>query len=668
MNTKEAALEYLEWGLSVIPINPKSKRPCIAWSEYQQRQPTEQEVEQWFRQWPNANLALITGQISKVAAIDLDNEKARKWAAKNLPRPNVWQKTSKGWHLIYQANGTPIPNKVRIADGVDVRGDGGYIIVDPSVHPDTGERYTLYQHANWDELIPFPTDKLPTSDSPQDREPVSLDPAPTGCRNDSLARIAGKYFAMGMSYSEVLAICKGWNQDCDEPQPNKDVEKTVTSIWRKESTQQTQQTQQTQTDSADSAELSKTQHDSAKLSKLSTAQQHFPGNLSQEIRQFVQENQGSFTTADIDREFGLVTRRDKNRRAWALSNMVKELIIKRDARVAGKYHIIQSDLNFIDLDQTEENHFPIILPLEISQMVNIPEKCVIVVAGTSNSGKTAMLLQTLKQNLDQSYPLMYLMSEMGPSEYKQRVRKLLEDDQEQSKWKKRVQAASLSTGFDGPVLQHNPNGLTVIDFLEERDGEYYKIASEIRAIYDALKKGVAIIALQKHSQSDVGRGGEGTTEKARLYMTLDKLVHRPRATVSALKIYKAKDYPEDNPNGLEKHIEIRAGSYLEPVTDWMYCNKKQREQWIAKYEHALEQNQDVVATGKTEVVYRFALDDGSHGNLRRKDYEKWLEAYPSADVDRVLSEISEWTKNKKPLKKKGWFFQLSKILEDENKA
>jgi len=672
---KDAALEYIEEDLSIIPIKPGTKRPCCEWQEFQERAPTEEEVEAWFDAWPNAQIALVTGHVSGVAVIDLDNEDAVQWAKQNLPRPGALQKTGKGWHLLYGTNGTLIPNRAKIRDGVDIRGDGGYILIEPSLHPEHKTPYELdfKPTFDWHNLPTFPKNFLPQNDTPANREPVTLDPAPKGERNDSVARIAGKYFAKGMHYSEVLALCKGWNADLESPINPSEVERTVKSIWQKDTTQQTQQTQH---DSADSSELSKNHQNSARLSKnhqnsarLSTTQQceqGFPGNLTAEIREFLKANQGSFTTGDLDREFGLVTRRDKNRRARALAQMVQENYIKRDRRVAGKYHIIQVDLGFIDLEDTDESPFPIDLPLGLPEMVNLPRKCVVVLAGAPNAGKTAMLLEILKRNLNQPYPLLYLMSEMGPSEYKQRVKKVADDPQE---WNKSVRAASLSTGFDGAILQHNPDGLTLIDYLEEVDGEYYKLASDIRAIYDSLNEGIAVIALQKRSGNEVGVGGEGTTEKARLYMTLDRLAHQPRSMISAFKIIKAKDYPDINPNGQERHIEIRAGQDIVPVSDWMYCNAKQREQWINRYQHQIEQGLDVVPKGDKEVVYRFLLEDGSYGNLRRRDYEKWKQHFGDRiAVDQILSDMASYSERKCALQKKGWFFQLGNILKDEYNA
>ena len=77
MKTKlEAAHEYLDRGWSIIPIKPEGKRPAIKWREYQERQPTYEEVEQWWTQWPDHDIAIITGAISGVVVVDCDNEDA----------------------------------------------------------------------------------------------------------------------------------------------------------------------------------------------------------------------------------------------------------------------------------------------------------------------------------------------------------------------------------------------------------------------------------------------------------------------------------------------------------------------------------------------------------------------------------------------------------------
>lgn len=277
---------------------------------------------------------------------------------------------------------------------------------------------------------------------------------------------------------------------------------------------------------------------------------------------------------------------DKKRRSKALARACVKNKIRKDRRITGKYHVIETEAEWIDLTAVDESSFPLELPFGLSDMVTIPPKAIIVVAGSTNSGKTAFFLNALKQNFEQDYGLAYIMSEMGPSEYKQRVR-LFGDLMEE--WAARVKAASKSSSFDGLITHHNPDGLTVVDFLEEIEGEYYKIASDIRAMYDALGDGVAMVGIQKKSGGAFGRGGEATAEKARLYLSIDTMLNREQCVVCSIRIVKAKSYPDGkNPNGKELHFKIEGGHKLTPLSDWMYCNEKQREKYIAQYERMLE--------------------------------------------------------------------------------
>ena len=71
-----AALEYLDEGLSIIPIHADTKRPAVKWRDYQTRPPTEQEVTDWFTMWPEANIAVVTGEVSGIVVVDCDNDAA----------------------------------------------------------------------------------------------------------------------------------------------------------------------------------------------------------------------------------------------------------------------------------------------------------------------------------------------------------------------------------------------------------------------------------------------------------------------------------------------------------------------------------------------------------------------------------------------------------------
>ena len=72
MSPLEAALGYLRRGWSAIPIEPRGKRPLVAWLEFQDRAATPAEVEEWFARWPEANVGIVTGHVSGLVVLDVD--------------------------------------------------------------------------------------------------------------------------------------------------------------------------------------------------------------------------------------------------------------------------------------------------------------------------------------------------------------------------------------------------------------------------------------------------------------------------------------------------------------------------------------------------------------------------------------------------------------------
>jgi|MTBAKSStandDraft_2_1061841.scaffolds.fasta_scaffold02242_9 putative DNA primase/helicase len=231
----DAALEYVEHGFSVIPLQPKGKTPLLpSWAEYQKRPPTAEEVSAWFEQWPDANIGLVTGAVSGIAVVDIDSDEGAKWADKNLPKSSVYQQTGKGYHIFYKANGTAIQNKVGIAPGVDVRGEGGYIVIAPSIHPSDAEYKLIFPEGfdGWADLADFP--KIQKQKQEQHKRTLDFEPVEPGLRNSTITRIAGKYIWRGLDRDAVLLLCHGYNTTLREPLPAKEVETIVDSIWHKD--------------------------------------------------------------------------------------------------------------------------------------------------------------------------------------------------------------------------------------------------------------------------------------------------------------------------------------------------------------------------------------------------------------------------------------------------
>lgn len=62
---------YLALGWNPIPLR-KDKRPWIAWAPYQERRVTPEELEEWRRRHPGANVGIVTGAISGIVVLDVD--------------------------------------------------------------------------------------------------------------------------------------------------------------------------------------------------------------------------------------------------------------------------------------------------------------------------------------------------------------------------------------------------------------------------------------------------------------------------------------------------------------------------------------------------------------------------------------------------------------------
>lgn len=155
-----SALYYLRQGLSVIPLEPRDKRPSTRWlpngkwTPYQTMRATEAVVRQWDEDTSHLNLGVICGRISDGACCgDIDSMAFSEWVLAN-PRRAIFQgacivRTGSGKaHIWFRCNNPVISGKWRLGDGHigDIRGDGrdggggSYAAVPPSVHP-TGVPY-----------------------------------------------------------------------------------------------------------------------------------------------------------------------------------------------------------------------------------------------------------------------------------------------------------------------------------------------------------------------------------------------------------------------------------------------------------------------------------------------------------------------------------------------
>lgn len=244
----DSALAYARRGWSVIPLWPREKRPLIPWAPYQHHRADEAEIRQWFRRWPRANLGIVTGAVSSLLVVDVDpghggDDSLEALEQAHGPLPDTIKATTGGGglHVYFAHPGGLVHNKVGLVAGIDLRGDGGFVVAPPSVHP-SGRSYA------W--LAPALAAPLPAPMPPwllqlvRDRgyrpghtlahwRRLVKEGIQEGERNSSVASLAGHLFWHGVDPEVVLDLLLCWNaRRCRPPLSDDEVARTVESILR----------------------------------------------------------------------------------------------------------------------------------------------------------------------------------------------------------------------------------------------------------------------------------------------------------------------------------------------------------------------------------------------------------------------------------------------------
>ncbi len=261
---EKAAVWYGQKGYLVFPLHSIERGVCscgrarceapgkhpriVQWPESASNSP--RMIRSWWRRWPNANIGLVTGEVSGVVVLDVDPRHGGEVSLEELekehgplPETVTSQTGSGGLHLLFSHPGLRVPNSAgALGPGLDVRGDGGYIVAPPSLHA-CGRRYT------WDGALhpltmkpaPMPVwlkDKMLRPErgilAAFPKSPLStlvMTGVREGQRNSSLARLVGHLLRHRIDPYVTLGLLKSWNQvNCVPPLSEAEMIKTIESI------------------------------------------------------------------------------------------------------------------------------------------------------------------------------------------------------------------------------------------------------------------------------------------------------------------------------------------------------------------------------------------------------------------------------------------------------
>lgn len=527
------ALRYLiKYKWAVFPCK-SDKTPLVKWEPYQEQFPTENEIKQWWGQYPNANIAIITGKISGLTVIDVDSEAGDEALWELLPEgfDTLQAKTVSGGLHYYCKYAKGTRNAARWITDCDVRSEGGYVVAPPSMGENGGWAWIGSPEdpiASVPELV---LKKLTREVSPiqEPAAPPLRDLSFTkGTRDEDIYHVADCLVKGGMPEEEIRVIATILANQCKPPFLIKDAMRKVQSALSRQ------------------------------------GRKH--GDIIGLIREWVEGQAGTFATDKMFFDLGFVDSQTKKSARNALTRMAKAGELNKTAW-ADKFRIPDRDLDPIDFMKASDGEIPFKWPLGVGQHYRLLPKTVSVLAGEQNAGKTAFLLALSGMNLKE-HEIHYFSSEMGPEEFKKRLQEF-QPEIPLKEWTKHNFFPHERDSNFADVIK--PDAINIVDYLEV-DGsegrEFWRVGGMLKDIRDRLNKGVAIVALQKNPDTkkkeshNLGLGGYRGMEKPRLYMSMTKYPHFLR--LEKVKIWRG----DENPDGLIRGFKLVRGCRFHPTGEW----------------------------------------------------------------------------------------------------
>jgi hypothetical protein len=562
----KSAMYYCEkMGYSVIPVG-QDKKPLIPWQDYQTRKPSKKEITDWWLlKFPEASIGIVTGKISDLVVVDIDDPNITHEVLDSVEKtsnPPACTTPREGRHLYFSCPDEEIRNTVNFLNKVDIRAEGGYVVAPPSTNGN-GKSYAWIKG------------KKITDNKPKEF-PISLINIYKNNNN-----INNKINNNSIQYTnsiegEILHDATGELQNATKHnislrslQNTTDTTNYYTSGRRDEDLFHVANC--LVKGGAESSFIRSTIENLAmgclppfslkeaneKLLSALNRQDRKAKNLTQEVEEFISAQDGYFDVASIAQNLQLNTKEEKKHLTVIMHRLKERNIIQPYGNKAGRYRIIVNDAEVMDYMKASVDEFPISLPYGLSDLCKIYPGNIIMVAGSKSSGKTAFMLNLVKENM-KHLPVVYMNSEMGETEL--RIRLELFEDVPLKSWK--FTPVARASNWEDLITQEKK--IFIIDYLDITD-DLWKIGSVLKSIHEKLKDGVAVIAIQRNTGSSLGRGGSFSIEKARLYLNLDYEVEEK---CNIIKIQDCKAWRDRNPRGMQLRYKLYRGSSHIAIGGW----------------------------------------------------------------------------------------------------
>lgn len=242
----EWALTYFRHGWQVMPCH--NKKPSLdTWEYLQDFRIKEDTIVKWWTEWPEAQIAVVCGRISGITVVDIDwvKNEAKEILYDQSIKPEVIaerikdapvSKTGSLGRHVFLRNFDAMNSTKEIHRQIDIKSDGGYIILPPSIH-ENGNRYEWVNQ--WDMVLPEAPESLKKAckevkSLPKDWERV-LAGVGVGKRNVDGAKVAGSLIrAFRKDIGTAWTIFLLWNKGNSPPMEEEELKSIFNSIFKKD--------------------------------------------------------------------------------------------------------------------------------------------------------------------------------------------------------------------------------------------------------------------------------------------------------------------------------------------------------------------------------------------------------------------------------------------------
>lgn len=278
-----------------------------------------------------------------------------------------------------------------------------------------------------------------------------------------------------------------------------------------------------------------------------------------------------FTLDSICKDIGASEPEARRQVAKKLSYeiLTKKRVEKNEFKHPSIYRFLNREKKVINwVDASEKDSVPFNWPkgrdgtsFPFDGQLTVRPTDIIVLAGTSNAGKSALCKNLVVENMDDwNGRLTYMVNEYQPARFKRSMNLMDWNTPHNSDGTLKFELIQRDCDWEYAI---EPDKLNVIDWIS-MGGDFYKIGTVIKGIQERLHDGVAVVVIQKGEGNSLGTGGQFSEHFASYYLSVD---------FERITFKKAKEYHGYNPNGKSYGFKLADGVLLNELREVWKCNQ-----------------------------------------------------------------------------------------------